>query len=178
MNLDRDLATEMETPKYAHFERERRWLVDRDAQPDVQHLNYTLIEDRYLHGSRLRLRRMTKPGEAWSAYKLTKKYECHDPANRPIVTAYLTQEEYALFLSLPGCDLVKRRYRQDHDGQVWSLDVFAGDLAGLITVEAEVATNHALARLTPPPWTSREITHEVRYQCGALAHSRQVPEDR
>jgi CYTH domain-containing protein len=177
LNPERDLAAEMAEPKYAHFERERRWLVDNSARPDVASESFTQVEDRYLEGSRLRLRRMSRPGNSWMSCKLTKKYECDDPSIRPIVTAYLTEEEYALLRELSGSDLVKRRYRLDHGGQVWSLDIFEGALAGLELVEIEAADDEALAGLVSPPWALREITNDPRYQCGALARSQMIPEN-
>ena len=49
---------EARSPKYAHIERERRFLVDPGKRPDLAGLSFVEIEDRYLDGTRLRLRRM------------------------------------------------------------------------------------------------------------------------
>ena len=171
---DRGLDTELAEPKYAHLELERRWLVDRAARPDITELKFTLIEDRYLDGTRLRLRRMTR-GER-TVLKLTKKYETARPEARPIVTAYLTEAEYAVFAALPALAMRKRRYRLPIDGQTWSLDLFEGALVRLELVEAEVSDEAALAALVPPPWVAREITRDPRYQCGSLAQTNAIPE--
>lgn len=177
IQADRDLAAELARPKYAHFERERRWLVRREARPDFAAADYTLIEDRYLAGSRLRLRRMSKPGGTWTTCKLTKKYEAADPSVRQIVTAYLSDEEYALFRTLPGSDVIKRRYHLQEGATGWSLDIFEGGLTGLEVLESEAADDASLAELTAPSWADREITHEAHYQGGSLAHSQTIPED-
>lgn len=174
MAPDRGLDIEMAEPKYAHLELERRWLVDRAARPDVTGLEFTLIEDCYVDDTRLRLRRMTR-GER-KVLKLTKKYETTRPEARPIVTAYLTEAEYAVFAALPAVAMTKRRYRLPIDGQSWSLDLFEGALAGLELVEAEAADEATLNALVPPPWATWEITHDPRYQCGSLAKTNLIPE--
>ena len=73
MTADRGLDTEARDPKYARVEFERRWLVDASARPPLDGLSFTLIEDRYIEGTRLRLRRMARG--ARTVLKLTKKYE-------------------------------------------------------------------------------------------------------
>lgn len=78
-----------DVPKYARLERERRWLVDRTACPDLSAHAHVLIEDRYIDGTRLRLRRTTDSASGEQLFKLTKKYDTGDPLARPIVTAYL-----------------------------------------------------------------------------------------
>lgn len=170
----RGLDTEQGSPKYARHELERRWLVDPAARPGLDTLPFTVIEDRYLDGTRMRLRRMTR-GER-CVLKLTKKYESERPEARPIVTAYLTDAEYALFAALAARAMRKRRYHLPVAGQFWSLDVFEGELAGLELVEIEAVDERALAALVPPAWAAKEITHDPRYQCGSLAQTNTVPE--
>lgn len=172
----RGLDTETGEPKYARIEFERRWLVDRPARPSLDGARMTLIEDRYIDGTRMRLRRMSRPDLGETKWKLTKKYESDDPAARPIVTSYLTASEHALLTALPARELVKRRFHLPIGGVWWSLDVFEGALAGLELVEAEAADAAALAALVPPPWATKEVTHDARYQCGALAQTNAIPE--
>lgn len=92
-------------PKYAYIERERRWLVDGKARPLLDGLPSVLIEDRYLIGTRMRLRRMTDSMSDAVSLKLTKKYEADDPLARPIVTSYLTEDEFSLLATLPSRQL-------------------------------------------------------------------------
>jgi hypothetical protein len=67
----------------------------------------TLIEDRYLDGTRMRLRRMSRPELNETKWKLTKKYECEDPSARPIVSSYLTESEYRV-LAAPSISMSLR----------------------------------------------------------------------
>ena len=175
MIADRGLEAELASLKYARRELERRWRVDRALRPPVEDLDFVVIDDRYLTGTRLRLRRMTR-SDGWTACKLTKKYESERPEARPIVTTYLTETEYALFAALPARAMRKRRYHFPIEGRYWSLDVFEGPLARLELVEVEAPDEAALAALVPPPWVTKEVTHDARYQCGALAQTNQIPE--
>jgi CYTH domain-containing protein len=177
VNVNRGLDEEMGEPKYARVEFERRWLVDASKRPSLDGEPTTLIEDGYVHGTRLRLRRMTRPDLGEVKCKLTKKYECDDASARPIVTAYVTAAEHALLTALPASKLVKRRHHLLRDGRWWSHDVFEGALAGLELIECEADDAAMLAALVPPPWTIREVTHDPRYQGGALAQAQAIPEE-
>jgi CYTH domain-containing protein len=157
-------ADEAQYPKYAHIERERRWLVDSRLRPDLSQTPYVLIEDRYITGTRLRLRRMTDSVSGDASLKLTKKYEADDPLARPIVTAYLSEEEFAVFGAMPGTVLIKRRYNVDG----FSVDCFDGSLSGLELAEIEWADDHGLRAVSPPLWAIREVSHDPEYQGGAL----------
>ncbi|HEY6816012.1 MAG TPA: hypothetical protein VI168_10775 [Croceibacterium sp.] len=172
----RGLDSETGEPKYARLELERRWLVGQAARPPLEGAWTTLIEDRYIDGTRMRLRRMSRPDLGEVKWKLTKKYECADPAARPIVTSYLTEGEYELLAALPAHPLRKVRHHLLLDALWWSLDLFEGALAGLEVVEIEAADEAALAALVPPVWAAKEVTRDPRYQCGSLAQTNLIPE--
>jgi CYTH domain-containing protein len=174
---NRGLDDEMRAPKYAQIEWERRWLIYPARRPRLDREWMTVIQDRYIEGTRLRLRRMSRPGPGEVKWKLTKKYRCDDPAARPIVTSYLTAAEYEVLCALPARELSKRRYHVEIAGRYWSVDLFEGPLHGLETIECEAEDAVSLAALAPPDWALREITHLPQWQCGALAAARAIPED-
>ena len=176
MRGGRWLDTQLGEPKYARIELERRWQVDSAARPALDDAPVTLIEDRYLAGTRMRVRRMHRPDLDETRWKLTKKYECAEPRSRPIVTTYLTQAEHAALSALPGHDLTKRRLHFEHAGRWWSLDLFCGALDGLVILECEAEDRHALDALVPPDWVLREVTDLPHWQGGALA-AHGIPED-
>jgi CYTH domain-containing protein len=173
----RGLDTETGEPKYARVEYERHWLVDRAARPPVGEAYMTQIEDRYIDGTRMRLRRMSRPDLNEIKWKLTKKYACEEACARPIVTTYLTEPEYDLLRQLPAHALAKRRYHLPFEGRWWSLDVFEDALEGLELIECEADDRASLAALIPPPWAGREITDMDQWQGGALAATQPIPED-
>lgn len=160
--------TEARSPKYAHVERERRFLVDPSLCPDLSGVHAVLIEDRYVVGTRLRLRRMKDVATGETSLKLTKKYPSADPFARPIVTSYLDEREYALLSALPAQSLVKRRH-----AVAWpeglSIDVFEGSLTGLHLAEIEFTDDATLQSFTPPAWIIREVSAEPCFDGGSLA---------
>lgn len=163
----RGIEEELRAHKYSHVERERRFLVDPARMPELDALACVLIEDRYVTGTRLRLRRMTEHSTGRVVMKLSKKYDVADVRARPLVTAYLTDGEYALLESLPARPLEKRRYAIGEEG--FSIDVFSGPLAGLFLSEIEQSDEVSLASVKQPGWASAEVTDDPRYQGGQLA---------
>ncbi|MBV1687375.1 hypothetical protein KRR38_06715 [Novosphingobium sp. G106] len=161
-------ADETRSPKYAHAERERRWLVDPLGLPDLAAAEHVLVEDRYIDGTRCRLRRITHSASEVTAVKLTKKYEAADPLARPIVTAYLDEAEFAVFAALPARTLTKRRYHIQVDGREFSYDRFSGALDGLHLLEIEWPDDAGLRALRPPEWAIRDVSEDIRYQGGTL----------
>ena len=155
------------SPKYAHLERERRWLVCPVKSALLETTDPITITDHYIIGTRLRLRRMECEGLTPS-FKLTRKYDCADPLARPIVTAYLTDAEFDVFASLPSHVIQKRRFLVREDGHDFSLDRFDGALAGLELAEIEMADDTGLRKLPDPPWAVCDVSNDIRYQGGTL----------
>jgi len=70
-----------------------------------------------------------------------------------------------------GRRIVKRRHRIDIGNHVAELDVFGGDLEGLVLVEVEFASRTAMATFEPPDWFGRDVTDDGGYTNAALAVS-------
>jgi CYTH domain-containing protein len=144
--------------KYARPELERRFLVA--TMPPGAIAKTTRLVDRYLEGTRLRLRAATEGDR--TIYKLTQKIP---GAPGLITTIYLDEAEHARLATLPALVLEKTR----HAMPPFTIDVFARPRAGLFLAEAELADAEQLARLTPPPWAIAEVTHDARFTGGRLA---------
>lgn len=72
-----------------------------------------------------------------------------------------------------GRRLAKTRHDVPHGGLTWEVDVFEGQLAGLVLAEVELpATDHALVL---PPWAGREVTDDSRYANAVLASADAPP---
>ncbi len=147
-------AVEMDAPKYARLEDEQRYVVG--SLPDGARAP-RLIEDRYVQGTRLRLRRVTDGGAA--TLKLGHKVRLDPSAPSAVwhTTCYLDEAEFALLGDLPAHELRKRR---------WTLgtgcaDQFLGALEGLVLLEG--------ARPYRPPCPAVEVTDDERFSGGALA---------
>jgi CYTH domain-containing protein len=60
----------------------------------------------------------------------------------------------------------KTRYRIEHHGLMWDIDEFAGDNAGLIIAEVELAEEDQDVIL--PDWIGTEVTGDPRYYNASL----------
>jgi hypothetical protein len=151
----------LEAGKYARYELERRFVLERLPDGAVPG---RLIVDRYLDGTRLRLRRTELPDPQ---YKLSQKEAPAPPdyAVTTITTIYLSPEEYAFFAALPGRELRKRRHRVGP----YSIDVFDGDLEGLVLAEISFLSEDEMRAHPVPDFAVREVSEDVRYTGGALA---------
>lgn len=154
------------SPKYSLPEYERRWLVD--VPPPLIGAG-RLIEDRYVDGTRLRLRREMDEDGVVRVWKLARKYGAIAPGVEPMTNLYLTEAEHALLATLPGAGVVKRRHPVLVDDVRFVIDRFEGRLAGRCIAEVELASVEALWAVTPPPWCGREITGEPAYAGATLA---------
>ena len=133
--------------------------------PKLDPATARLVEDRYLPGTALRLRRVTAP-DGSVVHKLGKKYPGAGLSSRPMTNIYLDAAEYAALAALPAALLVKRR----HDvGGGFAIDVFEGALAGLMLAEISADDDAELAAIVVPSWCSVEVTEDLAYAGGTLA---------
>jgi hypothetical protein len=159
----------VDRPPYSRIERERRWLVIAGSAPLSPRPFSRRLVDRYLDCGRLRLRALVDSDGVAPRYKLTKKFASDALDAQPIVTIALSLEEYGAFLALPGRDLVKVRQYDQVAGREFAFDTFEGPLAGLVTCEIEADSAEELARIEPPPYAGREVTHDLLFTGGYLA---------
>ena len=153
--------------KYARVEIERRFLlagVPDGAEVSAVHE----IDDRYLDGTRVRLRRMAQVGGA-TQLKLTQKVpEAAGGAQQgALTTIYLSEAEHAAFARLPAAELRKSRLSIAPYG----VDVFHGELEGLYLAEAEFATMQDAAALVPAAFCHAEVTTDRRFTGGELVRA-------
>jgi CYTH domain-containing protein len=163
-------------PKYAWIERERRWLC---SEVPWEHVAASeTITDLYVTGTRLRLRDAVPVGSGLPMRRLSRKADV-DPYVRLITSIYLSPEEFAVMSVLPGRLLRKTRHRLRPPAGVaaMSVDVFEGQLQGLIMAEAEFDDMVALAAFPAPEFAIREVTEDSRYTGGSLVLNG-LPDDR
>jgi CYTH domain-containing protein len=155
-------------PRYSRIEHERRFLVG-EAWQTLCTGPHRLLRDRYITGTRLRLRHIAASDGRPPEYKLCKKYGPLTDSAEAIVNIYLTEDEYRLFNALAGSIIEKRRYHRDVDGIRYAVDAFAGGLSGLVIAEVETGDAAVLTALVPPPWAKCEITGDPWFRGGHLA---------
>jgi CYTH domain-containing protein len=75
----------------------------------------------------------------------------------------------ALWGATEGRRLEKRRHVFAEGGVTFEVDVYDGELAGLIVAEVEFGSEEDSAAFTPPAWLGREVTGDRRYSNQQLA---------
>ncbi len=148
--------------KYTLVERERRFLLR--ALPPGPCIRRAEITDRYLTGTRIRLRETveTMADGTTTVRKLTQKIPA--PAGGPglITTLYLSAAEHEVLTAVPAQVLVKTRCSVPPFG----IDVFRGSLEGLVVAEIEFATAAEHDAFAPPPESVAEVTLDPRFTGG------------
>ena len=69
-------------------------------------------------------------------------------------------------LGLAKLVIEKTRYRVEHAGRTWEVDVFHGDNDGLITAEVELEAESD--EVDPPPWVGPEVSTDHRFRVAYL----------
>lgn len=151
-------------PKYTILEIERRWLVDPNSVGRLDTTVERIIDDLYIDGTHLRLRKMIGPGSRIE-YKFGKKYGKISPISEPITNLYLEKHEYLSLSNLPGRSSRKRRYSLDGG----SLDVYELPNRGVMVFEVEFSSEALARAYSPPPFVVREITGEPDFTGAEMA---------
>jgi len=157
--------------KYARPEYERRFLL-KTLPADLDESQFVRIVDHYVKGTRLRLRRLERPGAGIVEYKFAVKFA---DASLPdgciaLTNLYLTAAEYDYLRPFVGADsIVKRRYPYMHNGWLYDIDVFEGAQDGLILAEIELETADEFRGFPPPEFAARDVTADPFFTGGNLA---------
>jgi CYTH domain-containing protein len=151
--------------KYARPEWERRFLLA--GLPPGQAVKTAEITDRYLLGTRLRLRHTIEvdPDGTHSIYKLTQKVPASDGGPGLITTVYLNEDEHARLSALSTTILRKTRLSIPPYG----VDAFAPQFAGLFLAEVEFDSAEEMHEFAAPPWAVAEVTRDPRFTGGRFA---------
>jgi CYTH domain-containing protein len=156
--------------KYAHVERERRFLL-RAYPPELEPAHFhTQIFDNYITNTRLRLRKVREPYKREWIFKFSQKFapDPEDLSHTLVTNIYLTQAEYEMFAHLEGNEIRKNRYPYEHEGRKYSIDVFLGDLHGLFLAEIEFDSDEEMEKLSLPSFAVMEVTNEPMFTGGRL----------
>lgn len=150
------------SPKYAIAEVERRWLVELSAVGPLEALAFREIEDLYLLGTGLRLRKVLQPSGG-AVFKFCKKYGKTSLLSQPTTNLYLSEAEYNLLAQLSGRRVRKRRYAIAGG----ALDLY--DRGELAVFEVEFQSEAEAERYIPPSFVREEVTNNASYSGAALA---------
>ena len=117
---------------------------------------------------KLRLRR------SGDTYEITKKNPISEgDASRQLeITIPLTAEEFADLEKIPGKRINKSRYVYKENNITFEIDVFQGDLKGLVLVDIEFKSVDDKSKFVSPPWCLVDVTQEKFIAGGMLCGKR------
>ncbi|HYH86357.1 MAG TPA: hypothetical protein VEX60_12970 [Pyrinomonadaceae bacterium] len=165
-----DMTLGVVESKYARLERERRFLL-RELPPGLRLKDaHTQITDNYITGTRLRLRKVRVPSTNEWTLKLTQKHAPAPPDfSRTLITnIYLDHLEYETLSVFEANEIRKNRYYFDHEGRRYSVDVFLGDLRGLILAETDFDTDEEMDAFPLPSFAVADVSRDPLFTGGRL----------
>ncbi len=162
--------------KDERVERERRFFL-REIPPGLNLTDeHAQITDNYITGTRLRLRRRRWVATNEWTLKLTQKHARENSGQPPdfsrtlITSIFLNEQEYETLSVFEGNELRKNRYPFAHENYIYSVDVFLGQLRGLILAEIEFDTDEAMEVFMMATFAAAEVTHNPVFTGASLAH--------
>ena len=165
-----DQNTVVPESKYARVERERRYLLGDLPEGLTRADPHLQITDNYITGTRLRLRKVREPRTNKWTVKFTQKFAPDpDDLSRTIITnTYLNAYEAEVLSIFNSNEIRKNRYYFDFEGRKFSVDMFLGDLFGLVLAEVSFETDEELDNFGKPPFALADVTNDPMFSGGKL----------
>ena len=157
--------------KYARVERERRYLL-QDLPEGLNRADHHFqITDNYLTSTRLRIRKLRDPRTNKWTVKFTQKYapDPNDLSRTMITNIYLNATEAEILSVFEANEIRKNRYRFEFGGREFSIDMFLGDLFGLVLAEVSFETDAELSSFPQPPFAIADVTNVEIFTGGKLS---------
>ena len=156
--------------KYARVERERRYLL-RDLPSGLARTDpHRQITDNYITGTRLRIRKVRDPKTNKWTVKFTQKFalDAADLSRTVITNIYLNAIEAETLAVFEANEIRKNRYYFDFEGRRFSIDMFLGDLLGLVLAETSFESDEEMAAFPKPPFALADVTNNEIFTGGRL----------
>jgi CYTH domain-containing protein len=138
---------------------QRRFLIETLPEPLTAASGHLQILDRYIAGTRLRLRQIRIPETNEHTRILQQRIVMPNEIEIKSAEIHLDETEYIVFESLGRREVRKNRYFHEFDRVPLIFDVFLGPLHGLKLAVAEFDTRHEAEAMTAPVFSVREVTH-------------------
>ena len=165
-----DQNTIVPESRYARVERERRYLL-RDLPDGLTRADPHLqITDNYITGTRLRIRKVREPRTNKWTVKFTQKFapDPNDLSRTIITNTYLNALEAEVLAVFNSNEIRKNRYKFEFEGRTFGVDMFLGDLFGLVLSEVSFETDEELDSFSKPPFALADVTNEPLFTGGRL----------
>jgi len=169
-----DQNTIVPESKYARIERERRYLLEDLPEGMTRADHHLQITDNYITGTRLRIRKVRDPRTNKWVVKFTQKFapDPNDLSRTLITNLYLNATEAETLSIFEANEIRKNRYYYEHEGKRFAIDMFIGDLFGLVLAETSFDTDEELDRFPTPSFAIAEVTNNEIFSGGKLSELR------
>jgi CYTH domain-containing protein len=166
-----ELNTVVPESRYARIERERRYLLQDLPEGLTRADDHLQITDNYITGTRLRIRKVRDPKTNKWIVKFTQKFAPNpEDLSRTIITnTYLNAIEAETLAVFEANEIRKNRYHFEFDGRRFSIDMFLGDLFGLVLAEVGFETDEDLNSFAKPSFALAEVTNNEIFSGGRLS---------
>ncbi len=166
-----ELNTVVAESKYAQIERERRYLLQDLPEGLTRADHHLQITDNYITGTRLRIRKVRDPKTNKWIVKFTQKFAPNpEDLSRTIITnTYLNAIEAETLAVFEANEIRKNRYTFEFEDRRFSIDMFLGDLFGLVLAEVSFETDEDLDSFAKPPFALAEVTNNEIFSGGRLS---------
>jgi CYTH domain-containing protein len=166
-----ELNTLVPDSKYARVERERRYLLQDLPEGLTRPDHHLQITDNYLTGTRLRLRKVRDPRTNKWVVKFTQKFAPNpeDLSRTMITNTYLNAIEAEMLAVFEANEIRKNRYPFEFEGRQFSVDMFLGDLFGLVLAEVSFETDEEMDGFLKPPFALADVTNYEIFTGGRLS---------
>src|SRR6267142_225897 len=167
-----EVNTVVPESRYAHIERERRYLLQDLPEGLTRADHHLQITDNYITGTRLRIRKVRDPQTNKWIVKFTQKFAPNpEDLSRTLITnTYLNANEYEVLSIFEANEIRKNRYSLDFEGRKFSVDMFLGDLLGLVLAEVSFETDEDMESFPPPPFALADVTNNEIFSDGRLCY--------
>jgi len=166
-----DRNTVVPESKYARIERERRYLLEDLPEGLTRAEHHLQITDNYIRGTRLRIRKVRDPQTNKWVVKFTQKFAPNpvDLSRTVITNVYLNATEAETLSIFEANEIRKNRYYFEFEGRRFSIDMFLGDLFGLVLAEISFETDDELDRFPIPSFAIADVTNNEMFSGGKLS---------
>jgi CYTH domain-containing protein len=166
-----ELNTLVPESKYARVERERRYLLQDLPEGLTRADQHLQITDNYITGTRLRIRKVRDPKTNKWIVKFTQKFAPNpEDLSRTVITnTYLNAIEAETLAIFAANEIRKNRYPFEFEGRHFSIDMFLGDLFGLVLAEVSFVTDEDLDSFAQPPFALADVTNNEIFSGGRLS---------
>lgn len=158
----------------------RVFLLQNLPEPVERSSSHLQIFDNYIENTRLRIRSVRSPETKEWTFILQQRFAVNEQLSRmKIAEIYLSEEEHRVFEPFEGreirkneraesSEVRKNRYFLEYETKQMSVDLFLGDLWGLILAKAEFVTEEELLEFEAPPFSVLEVTNDPFFFGGNL----------